>query len=65
MDSRNKFWLREFFLVDGKYLSYQEYLRRTFYPLAPSGVHLIVLAPKASVSSLEFEKLSQEFPGGF
>lgn len=57
----NKFWLREFFLVGEQWLSYRQYLRKTFYPFAPVGNHIIVFAPKSTASSADFVKLSEEF----
>src|SRR6185436_7425570 len=58
-------WMREFFLHRGKLLtSYREYLRATFAPWSPAGVHVIVAAPVNSMSTQMFaaqsERLAQE-----
>jgi exosortase/archaeosortase family protein len=61
-DAEQRFWLREFFLVDGDFHSYLEYLKKTFYPFAPVGSHLIVFAPKDRISISDFAKQSLDFP---
>ncbi len=50
-----KIWMREFFLQDGKLLTdYPTYLRRTFLPWTPAGVHIIASAPADHVSATLF-----------
>lgn len=54
-----KVWMREFFLQDGSLLTdYPAYLRRTFLPWTPAGVHLIASTPVDSVSAILFAQSS-------
>lgn len=56
-----KVWMREFFLQDGRLLTnYPAYLRRTFLPWTPAGVHLIASALADHMSATLFAKSSLE-----
>ena len=50
-------WYREFFLVGDELMkSYGDYLRATFMPGTPSGVHLVVRAPATAMDAEWFEQ---------
>jgi len=55
--------VREFFLQDGGLIAvYPAYLRSTFMPWSPAGVHLIAsAAPCDTVSSTSFAESSLKF----
>lgn len=55
-------WVREcFFVQDSQALSYTDYLRATFWPLAHPGAHLIVSSPCEALTADEFGVLSEKF----
>ena len=53
-------WMREFFLQGSNLLlSYPEYLRRTFSPFSPPGIHIIATAPQESMTAESFAEVSE------
>lgn len=54
-------WMREFFLLrSGLVLEYQDYLRRTFLPFSPAGVHVIASCPTNAMSAESFATISEQ-----
>lgn len=48
-------WMREFFLQPGgQVLTYGDYLRKTFLPFSPAGVHVIASSPVEAMSAESF-----------
>lgn len=54
-------WMREFFLQRGTLVqSYRDYLRRTFLPLSPAGIHLIASSRVESMTAESFAESSAQ-----
>jgi exosortase/archaeosortase family protein len=50
-------WMREFFIQDRELLlDYATYLRRTFLPWSPAGVHLIASAARSNLTAAAFAR---------
>jgi exosortase/archaeosortase family protein len=54
-------WMREFFLLrSGLLLRYEDYLRRTFLPFTPAGVHVIASSPTNAMTAEGFAVFSEQ-----
>ena len=51
----DRLWMREYFFQDGRLISsYRTYLVSTFVPFSSPGVHVILTAPRQSISAADF-----------